>query len=212
MIQLNSTFCWGIGREAEIGINVLSFNINTNGSPSLESNGDTANPPLYPFYTINFQKAFTISKLFKIAVGTQSGFSKDFHFGTYNYGNLITALQHTRSKIITGIYMGSTSFLGPGERNELFLTDELGFQIGLEQELIENQLTLIAENISGRHNLGETTLGLAYYLFPHWSLSCGYQFANPKSSTVNALVIEITYVPSAHIHKRIFQHGHHEKT
>jgi|GEM_PF-413481 len=211
LVQLNSTFCWGLGHEVEAGFNVLGLNITTNGPISLDTNGDVTNPPVYPFYMLNFQKAFTLNKLFKLALGTQTGFSKDLHIGTYNYLNLVTALHHTRSKIITGIYQGSKSFLGEGERNELFLTDKIGFQIGLEQEIIEEKLMVIAENISGRHNLGETTLGIAYFVSPLWALSAGYQFANPKSHTLNAVVLELTYVPSAPVHIKVFRHGHHQK-
>ena len=211
LLQLNSTFCWGLGKEAEVGLNILGFNLKTTDNISIQTNGDLNSQPVYPFCTVNFQKAFTISRLFKFAVGTQTGFSKDLHLGTYNYVNLVTALP-TRSKMVTGIYQGSKTFLGEGARNEIFAADQFGFQIGLEQEIIEEQLTFIAENISGRHSLGETTLGLAYYIFPHWALSCGYQFGNPKSDAVNALVLELTYVPSAHIHKKLFREGHHQKT
>lgn len=211
LVQLNSTFCWGLGKGAEVGVNVLGLNMNTSGPASLDTNGDLNHPPVYPFFIANFQKAFTLNKLFKLAIGSQTGFSKDLHIGTYNYINLVTVLHSTRSKIITGVYQGSKSFLGPGERNEFFLKEEIGFQVGLEQEIIEEKLMLIGENISGRHNLGETTLGAAYFVSSAWALSCGYQFANPKSNTLNALVLELTYVPSAPVHVKLFRHGHHQK-
>lgn len=211
LVQLNSTFCWGLGHEAEVGVNVLGLNLTTNGPISIETNGDTTNPPVYPFFTFNFQKAFTLSPVFKVSVGTQTGFSNDFHFGMYNYGNLVTVLRVTHSKIVTGVYQSSNNFLGAGARTNLFPNGELGLQVGLEQEIIEDWLTLIAENITGKHNLGETTMGAACYILPHWALSAGYQFANPGSTTINAMVVEITYVPSAHLHKKIFRQGHQHK-
>ncbi len=210
LTQLNSTFCLGIGNNAELGFNVLGLNINTNNF-SIVSNGNLSEPPVYPFFTFNFQKAFVLNDVIKLSIGTQTGFSKDFHFGTYNYGNMIAIIKETRSKLITGIYQSSDSFLGGGTRNSFSPDAPLGFQLGIEQELIENWVTLIAENITGKHNLGETTLGAACYVLPHWSLSLGYQFANRQSNTMNATVAEVTYVPSAHVHKKIFRQGHHHK-
>jgi hypothetical protein len=211
LVQLNGTFCWGLGKEMEVGLNLLGLNMNT-GTSSLDTNGDTGNPPVYPLFMVNFQKAFTLNKLFKFGAGTQTGFSKGLHFATYNYLNLVTALHHTRSKIITGIYQGSKSFLGAGEKNNFLFTDQIGFQAGLEQEVVEKKLTLIAENISGKHNLGETTVGAACFISPAWALSCGYQFANPKSDALNAVVLELTYVPSASRHMKLFRHGHQKAT
>lgn len=213
VIQLNTTFCWGLGREAEIGVNVLGVDINTgSGSSTFKTNSDPGNPPAYPFYTINFQKAFTINKTLKVSFGTQAGYSKGFHFGGYGYGNLVTVIPKTRSKIITGIYTGSDIFLGPGDRNPAFPSndDPVGFQLGLEEEVIKEKLLLIGEHISGGNSFGVTTVGAALYVSHFWVLSCGVQFANPGNNNGNSLVVEFTHVPSAHVSKHIFRRGHHE--
>jgi hypothetical protein len=201
-LQLNATFCYGLGKNTEIGFNIIGLNINeASSSPFFITNANIQSSPAYPFYTINFQKSFVINDVFRIAVGTQTGISEGSHFGTYDYSNLVTVLPNLKSKIITGVYYSNDSFLGPEDRTLLFDgVTPFGFQIGLEQPIIEDKLLFIAENISGLHNLGETTLGGAYYLSHHWILSVGFQFSNPGSKTAEALVIEFTYVPSASYH------------
>jgi len=211
LYQSNTTLCYGLGGNAEIGLNLIALNFDPKGSPLLIKNGDTANPPLYPFYTLNVQKAFVLTKVFKLAVGTQAGLADCSHFGAYAYLNVITAVTKTQSKIVSGLYYGSNSFLGSGDRNPFFSDVPLGFQIGLEQTIIHEKLFLVAENISGKHSLGETTIGIAWFASKHWMLSCGYQFANPSSNTMNALVVELTFVPAADVHKRIYRHGHDDR-
>jgi len=210
-VQLNSTFSYGLGHNFEIGINLLGVTIDGTPKPFFVSNGDTDANPVYPFFTINFQKAWTFNDVLKLTAGTQTGISKGSHFGSYDYLNLVTAIKKTHTKLITGLYYGTETFLGKGERIYLFSSDLIGVQTGIEQEILEGDFLLIVENISGRHNLGETTAGFAYYISSHWVASCGYQIANPNGNAANSLVIEFTYVPSAHSHRRIFRHGHHHE-
>lgn len=135
-LLLNTTFCYGLGREWEIGLNVLGIYIEP--GPRLLTNSDASKPPLYPFYTINAQKAWKLSKVFKMAVGTQTGLSNGGHFGTYNYLNVVTALPQYQLKLITGFNVGTESFLGYGDLNPLLPTiyDPVGYQVGIEKELI----------------------------------------------------------------------------
>ena len=122
----------------EVGFNIIGLNVNTkSSSPFIISNGDISNPPVYPFYTLNFQKAFVLNKVLRLAIGTQTGLSIDAHFGNYTYTNLVSSIPKWHSKIVTGIYASTNSFLGPGDRN-LFVpeTSTIGFQLGLEQPII----------------------------------------------------------------------------
>lgn len=211
--QLNTTFCWGLGGEAEIGVNVLGLNfISTSGNLSVQSNSDLSSPPANPFYTLNFQKAFTINKTFKVAFGTQAGYSVGWHFGGLAYSNMVSVFPKIRTKLITGLYVGSDAFLGQEERNSLFSSgvEQIGFQIGVEKEVIKEKLSLLAEAISGRHVLGTITLGAAYFVSHHWAISGGYEISNAGNGSSNSLVVEFTYIPSAGVSKHIFRKGHHE--
>lgn len=197
LVQLNTTFSYGLGKNMEAGINVIGLNLNTHSSgPVFITNGNPGQTPLYPFYTFNFQKAFQLSRVFKLAAGTQTGFSIGANFGSYVYANLVTILPTTKTKIITGLYWGSDSFLGPEDRSFLIPTgSSLGTQIGLEQPIFKDRVFLIAENISGQHSLGETSLGAAWLFTRHWVWSMAYQFPNSQRHSTKALVLELTYVP-----------------
>lgn len=144
-----------------------------------------------------FKKHFCWAQFLSLPLARKTDIAEGGHFGTYNYMNLVTTLPKLKSKIITDIYYGADSFLGPEDRTLLVDGKALyGFQIGLEQPIIEEKLLFIAENISGQHNLGETTVGAAYYLAPRWIFSIGFQFSNPGSKTPEALVIEFSFVPA----------------
>ncbi|HRI79230.1 MAG TPA: hypothetical protein PLR06_06805 [Cyclobacteriaceae bacterium] len=207
ILQINTTLCYGLGSNFEVGVNVIGLNINTaSASPFIISNGDIDDPPVYPFYTINFQKAFVLNKTLRASIGTQTGLSIDAHFGNYTYGNFITSIPRWHSKIITGFYASTNSFLGPGDRN-LFVPDaNVGFQLGLEQPIIKEKLYLNIEGITGKHTLGSTTLGGAWYFSKHWVLSLGYLFANSGSLAINSFITEFTYVPSIGGHRKILGH------
>ncbi len=209
-LLLNTTFCYGLGHDWEIGANILGIFIEP--GPKLLSNSNASIPPVYPFYTLNAQKAWMLSKTFKMAVGTQTGFSAGMHFGSYNYLNVVTALPSIKLKLIGGLNYGTESFLGPGDLNPLLpsIYDPVGYQLGIEKELIHDILLLQAEHISGEHSLGLSALGLGYHVTDHWVLSLGYQLSNDANPSPNSIVFEFTFVPSAISSHRVYHEGHPE--
>ncbi|MBL7849008.1 MAG: hypothetical protein JNL40_16185 [Cyclobacteriaceae bacterium] len=211
---LNSTLCYGLGKGFEAGVNILGVYIDPHASGSpIQTNSDAGQPPLYPFFTVNLQKGLVINPTFKLGLGTQIGFSPGMHFGNFTYLNLVTAIPRLQAKIVTGINHGSESFLGPGDLNPYFSSkyDPVGFQFGLEQEIIHGKLLILAEHISGTHTLGISVLGLGYHVSDHWVLSTGYQFSSAGNQTPNSIVLELTFVPSAVITERIYHEGHSER-
>lgn len=208
-LQLNSTFCWGLGKQTEIGFNVLEVNVSTTTGTKYVSNSDPKSPPLYPVYLLNFQKAFVLSPSFKIGIGTQGGISVGSHFVNYNYLNLVTAIPTFHTKLITGLYGGNNSYLGPETRMGLLKDySQIGYHAGIEVQVFPEKFSLIAEAISGKHSLGESSFGAAYFVSPNWILSGAYLRANKGSSSENAAVAEITFSPSSKLHLRLFKHGH----
>jgi len=206
----NSTLCYGLGNDMEIGINVLGLFFEP--GMKLHTNSDAANPPTYPFYTVNFQKDWKLSRSFKAGLGTQTGLSAGGHFGTYNYLNFVTVIPALRVKLIGGLNYGSPNFLGPGDLNPLLPGeyDPVGYQFGIEQELIHEILYFQGEHISGTHSLGLTALGLGVHVTDHWVLSLGYQISNHSNPAPDSFVVEFTYVPSAVSHRRVYREGHPE--
>ncbi len=64
VVQLNSTFSFGLGKNMEVGVNLVGVNVNTTSAGSLiQTNTNSGNNPVFPFYLINFQKAFELSEL-----------------------------------------------------------------------------------------------------------------------------------------------------
>src|SRR5690349_23417029 len=154
----------------EVGFNVIAVDLNlTSSAPRLVTNDSRSKPPEYPLYTLNFQKAFAISKVSKIAVGTQTGVGDSGEWGSYIYSNFVSVVSRTRTKIISGLYWASDSFLGPNERLPVLVTgSHIGIQAGVEQPFLDERVFLIAENISGLHSLGETSLGAAWKFSKRW--------------------------------------------
>lgn len=208
-ILLNSTWSYGLGKDMEIGFNALGIFFE---SGKIITNTDASRPPTFPFFTINFQKDFKLNRNFKAGAGTQTGLSAGGHFGTYNYFNFVTVIPKIRMKLIGGLNYGSPNFLGPGDLNPLLpgAYDPVGYQFGMEQELIHEILYFQGEHISGTHSLGLTALGLGYHVFDHWVLSMGYQLSNPDNPSPNSIIVEFTYVPSAVSHRRVYREGHLE--
>lgn len=205
--QLNSTFCWGLGNQTEVGVNVLELNFATR-HPHLLSNSDLKYPPTYPIFTVNVQKAYTLTRYFKISAGMQNGFSCGYHFVNYSFCNLVTAIPNLSTKLVAGIYAGTNSFLGSESRNSLSSHSPIGWHLGLEEQIMKDKFSIIAEHISGNHALGESSLGAAYYLSENWILSAAFMLANSRVSTENAVIAEITFSPSSKVHLKLFKRGH----
>lgn len=202
---LNTTFCYGLGRDFEVGINVLGLFIDPHApGGAIQTNADASKPPVYPFFTLNLQKAFVLNRTFKLGIGTQAGFSPGMHFGNFTYLNLVTVIPQLQLKLITGANHGSETILGPE------VHDPIGFQAGFEKEVLHSHLMVMGEYISGKHTLGVSVLGLGYHLSDHWVLSAGYQFSSAGNPSPNSVVFELTFVPSAIIHHSLYHEGHPE--
>jgi len=208
-VLLNSTWSYGLGKDMEVGFNVLGVFFD---SGKILTNTDASIPPTYPFFTVNFQKDWKLNRNFKAGAGTQTGFSAGGHFGTYNYFNVVTVIPKLRIKLLGGLNYGSVNFLGPGDLNPLLPGeyDPIGYQFGIEQELIHEILYFQGEHISGTHSLGLTALGLGIHITDHWVISMGYQISNPDNPSPNSLILEFTFVPSAVSHRRVYREGHLE--
>lgn len=209
--QSNTTLCYGLGANSEIGLNFIGLDFNPKFHREFFlTNGNKNEPPVYPVFLVNGQKLFELSKIFKVALGVQGGLSDKLHFCSYSYLNLKSEFARLHTKVITGLYFGNKNYLGIGEANALIKELPVGVQTGIEQTIVREKLLFIAENISGSHTLGESTVGFAFYVTGHWIISCGYQFPNPKSLAARAEVFEITYAPFQLAHKKAKSHFHRE--
>lgn len=193
--QSSTTYDYGLGKGVEIGINYLGFTVDR--EPRLAVAFNDSLKPYSPFLTLNTQKRFAINEYFGVAVGTQFGFTstKTPKFGGYYFSNLIYENDAAELRVVAGLYHTSRSFFGEG--NRLFPNSAVGIQAGVELPIVRNKLLFQADFISGQHNFGEVVVGGAYFLSKHWLLSAGYQVPTFGSSSVRALVLELTYNPKS---------------
>lgn len=193
-IQSSTTLCVGLGHNTEIGLNAIGLTYDYHSG--IRENGREA--PYFPFFMVNAQKRFDLGRRWAVSGGGQLGVTDHREAGAYGYLNGI--FHATRFKMVGGLYAMSNSFVGPQVRSGFppnTALSKLGLQVGFEQQLIPEKLSLQTDFISGKHALGEIVPGMAWFFAPHWVLSAGYQIPTFKSQSVKAAVVEITYVPGA---------------
>lgn len=202
MQQSNTTLDLGLGHNAEVGINLNGFGLDNGPIGGLLLNDSIK--PYAPFVLLNAQKRFELGTNTAISIGAQGGISSTAHTrqGGLIYCNFIYKNEDHGLKLVAGPYHASSSYFGEGD---LLIGRDLGLQAGFEKSLVRDKLVLQTDFISGSHSLGEVVPGAAYNLTTHWILSCGYQIPTMGSSSVHALVFEVTYNPSGEEH-----HAHHE--
>lgn len=191
-LQSNTTFNFGLGSGFEIGLNFNGLSIIENNTISVKNNFLTQ--PYNPFILFNAQKRFDLNERMGIAFGFQTGFNKLLkkNSGAYAYGNFIYRSTKNGFKVVAGTYSASNSYFGTGTR--MTGSFPLGIQMGIEKSIVENKLLFQSDFISGKHNLGEVVLGLAYYMNKNWIFSSGYQIPTFHSNSIKSLVIEFTFI------------------
>ena len=190
-IQSSTTVCIGLGKNTEMGFNVLGVTYQNQFLSHLDA-------PYSPLYVLNGQKRLHLNDEFALGLGGQIGVNERGQGASYVYSNAVFQHEETGTKIIAGIYRSSDGFFGPETRN--FSNDDamkqLGFQLGFEQNCWNNRLLFQADFISGKHSLGEFVIGGAYYLQKNIVISSGLQIPTFQSQSVPAIVFELTFVPS----------------
>ena len=192
-VQSGSTFCYGLGHDTEIGLNVLGLNYDY----QQKFVANHTEQPYNPFFTLNAQKSFPLHEDFKIGLGAQAGFTQVGQGGAYLFGNGVYINEHTHTKWVSGLYYSTDNYFGPEPRNfmEEGALKSMGIQLGVEQNIWEDRLLFQADFISGKHSLGEAVIGGAYYVSKHWVLSAGIQIPTFHSQSQPASVFELTFVP-----------------
>lgn len=192
--QSSTTLEIGLGHGLEVGLNC-------NGLTVLEDRA--AHPvfndtilPYNPFLLVNVQKRFDLGSDLAIALGVQYGgtLTSQVRDGGMAWCNVAYARKDLGLKCVVGPYYASKSYFGEGRR---LFNDAIGLQAGLEKSLLPDRLVLQTDFISGTHDLGEVVPGAACRLSGHWVMSVGYQVPTFSSSSVHALVLELTYDPAS---------------
>ena len=113
VVQLNSTFCYGLGYNAEIGFNLLNVDINAQGeSFSFNGNAFEAAGQLAPLLALNAQKAVLFGDDFKMAFGAQGGIGLGGGMvsliAAWVYLNSVTRFEElNNARLFVGAYYGN---------------------------------------------------------------------------------------------------------
>ncbi len=186
----NTTFCYGLGHDFEIGVNLLGITYD-NSAGSFVSSAD-GEEPVFPSFGINAQKQVEISDHYQISAGGQVLFPRILReYEWYGYLNNRIHLDHL--KIVLGLFSGNVNYFD----SEPLLkgsSERLGVQVGLEYELLSDKLYVQSDYISGRTALSNLIMGAAYKVMPHLILSAGYQIPNYNVTSSTGLVFEMTFV------------------
>jgi len=187
-LQSNSHFAYGVGWDLELGFNVSHVNIKPFDRRVIPINTRDRSEPFNPLFLFTAQKAFTIDENFRIAVGTQTGVNfgapaPDKRLATLNYANLVLLLPNPHARLVAGGYFGNDVFLGAGSG--------FGFWAGAELQILPERVHLVADWISGSHDLGMGVVGANVFLTPDVSLVFGPILANPGSGNGTGYVIEL---------------------
>ena len=103
--------------------------------------------------------------------------------GGYAYSHLSTRLPKIKTRITSGIFVGTTILFG---------RDVICNISGIEQPITKN-LNLVMDWYSGKHANGFLIPGFAYTFKP-FTLWAGYQIHNNKSNGHNGFVIEVSKI------------------
>lgn len=190
----NSTFDYGLGKNWEIGFNVLDVAVDKYQKVIYQS----ATTPYVPLLMLNTQKKIILNHHSGIAIGTQVGMSltPDIKTCGYAYTNYAFHSDKLGLKGVLGLYSSTDGYAGKDSR---FIIPQsnffkpIGVQAGIEKMIWKNKCMLQIDYISGGHSIGVSVFGLAYKFIPHWILSAGYQIPNPKAEASQAVIVEFTY-------------------
>ena len=192
-VQSNTTFSYGLGKNFEIGFNALGAIYEPGHNHIIHNNGK----PYAPLMALNSQKKFQLSKLISISIGSHLFINRIGKTGMFVYVNNAYCISKTKTKIVAGLYHTSDEYYGQESRNYSENPDlkTIGFQAGIEQNIWKEKLLFQSDFVSGYHAMGQFVTGAAYCLNTNWVASAGYQIPVFKSNAIEAVVLEITYIP-----------------
>jgi hypothetical protein len=193
-LQSNSHFCFGLPYDLELGFNVSHVNIKAFDRRILPANTRDRSEPLSPLLLITAQKAVPVTDTFYFTFGTATG----GNFGgplsttrpaTLTYGNAVLMLEKPHARLVAGGYYGNDVYLGEGAG--------LGVWFGAEVQLLPERVHLVADWISGSHDLGIGSLGANVFFTRDVSLVFGPILPNPGSGNGTGYILELNVLDLA---------------
>lgn len=189
LLQSNTTIDYGLGRNWEIGMNVLGLNIRSNNFNLIENDSNDIDP-YNPLLLLNALKRIPLNERLALAAGIQYG--GDFTVRQkikpcgFTYLNLSAKdVFFKENVVVAGVYYNSLHYGGKGNR--------WNGMLGYEQTL-SPRWHVMAETILGTNALAYTSLGLIYYPKSFIAITAGVQIPNTAKNSFG-FVIELTILP-----------------
>ncbi|TLV01440.1 hypothetical protein [Dyadobacter luticola] len=189
VVESSTTFTYGLGRNWEIGANVINVDYDYK-TRHFETNDTTTSSPFAPLLLINTQKVFELSDLLSVGIGAVAGANVASKHASrlvyYGYANLAASFgDQERYQLAAGPYVGNHRYLSDGTI--------YGFQTGMDLGIWYKKLHLMADWISGYHSKGRLTAGIEIFLTERLPLSLGWQRSNSDGS--QGAVVQLTFLP-----------------
>ena len=196
--ESNTTIDYGLGNKWEVGLNIFKVNLYPGNIQPLtgESNEDAL--------LFNIQKGFSPFEELAIEIGTQQGLSAnngtqkvDFLNFTWSVSRWTPKEGPFKGTLVSGVYYGNKNFLGAG--------NEIGWMTGVEYPLWRENLSFVADFISGTNSASVAVIGAQWTLSEKkgWQVSLGAQLPSPNSGNGYGAVFELTKFPPSFAKSRI---------
>ncbi|MEO6287622.1 MAG: hypothetical protein ABIN80_16450 [Dyadobacter sp.] len=188
-IESSTTFTYGLGRNWEIGMNLINLNFSLKDR-QFEFNDTSTAIPFSPLLLVNAQKVFELSDQLSFGIGGVGGRTLVSHhhgsFAYFGYANLAySAGLDGQYQFAAGPYIGNHRYLGDGP--------SYGVQAAFDAGIWYKKLHLLGDWISGSHQKGKLSLGFGIFLAERFPVSFGWQRSNDDGA--QAGVIQFTFLP-----------------
>jgi len=197
IIQSNLTLDYGLGKNFQVGLNVVGINLfDTKTKFSL--NDSSTKDIFEPLFLANAQKTIEVNRYLNVSVGVNQGINLDVATDKIKYAQFDFVLAgskfwNNRVVAVIGGYYGNQDYF---EKSASF-----GVMVGADVDLYRNKLHFVGDWISGATPASVAVLGFSYFVSPTVPISFGWQIPN-VSQNACAFVLEITWNPSLLVTKQ----------
>ncbi|MBU3741577.1 MAG: hypothetical protein FGM24_04755 [Candidatus Kapabacteria bacterium] len=186
----NTTFCYGLGHESELGVNLFGVTYDYVDHRFIASPADEQ--PVFPSLGFNAQRQFTVAGWYEVSLGGQLLLPRQLQrYECYAYLN--NRLHADRLKVILGLFAGNDNYFDSESRFNAH-NRSVGVQGGFEYEVLRDRFYLQSDYITGQTALSNLIVGGAYKVTPTTIVSAGYQIPNNTRTSAPGVVVELTYV------------------